>query len=340
MKIRCKVFLSFWLLLISAAISAQQAEAKHIRIVDTLSIKEKAQRNPIILKTELDSLISQFAATLPEQETQEPIQITPVGLNKFYLGGLLIVIVLMVFIIFLLFRHQQKVNRVIAGHYEKAKEPLYKNNSRLKIMPGNKKVHMSLELMENKINELDAEMNKLTKENEGLSRVIKEYNGIQHEFDSLKHVILKTYKVKNYPGFDKSKNETQVMQGVLQTENALAVYAYEKFLKPILVITDSNKNNPAKISKTDQMQLMDLFVSLSLLYIEYLYLRVNELSIGGKMVERIHELNKGNSLDISLLKKLDKEFGSRALVVKMALEKASLFHLSYPVFDETNLNDH
>jgi hypothetical protein len=85
---------------------------------------------------------------------------------------------------------------------------------------------------------------------------------------------------------------------------------------------------------------MDLLISLSFLYIEYLYLRVNELSIGGKMVERINGINKGNGLDISLLKKLDTEFGSRALVIKIALEKAALYQLSYPVFDETNLNKH
>jgi hypothetical protein len=106
-----------------------------------------------------------------------------------------------------------------------------------------------------------------------------------------------------------------------------------------LAITDSNKNNPAKINAGDSEKLLDLLVSLSLLYIEYLYLRVNDLSIGGKMVERIQGLKNGNGLDPSLLKKLNTEHGSRALVLRMVLDKKSLHQLSYPVFDETDLNN-
>jgi hypothetical protein len=193
--------------------------------------------------------------------------------------------------------------------------------------------------LENKIYELNAELHKLSKENEGLNRVIKEYNGIQHEYDSLKHGILKAYKVKNYPGYDKTKEDHQVMQGVLETENSVANYAYEKFLKPILSIADSNKNSPARISEQDRQKVLDLLVSLSFLYIEYLYLRVNDLSIGGKMVERIQGFAKGNGLDTALLKKLNTESGNRALVLRMVLNKAELNKLSYPVFDETNLNN-
>jgi hypothetical protein len=195
------------------------------------------------------------------------------------------------------------------------------------------------QLLESKISDLNEEIHKLSKENEGLNRVIKEYNGIQHGYDSLKHGILKTYKVKNYPGYDITKDETLAIQGVFQTENSLANYAYEKFMKPILAITDINKNSPAKLSVADREKLLDLLVSLSLLYIEYLYLRINDLSIGGKMVERIQGLSKGKGPDISLLKKLNTEFGSRALVLKMALSKVNLHELTYPVFDETNLNN-
>jgi hypothetical protein len=129
------------------------------------------------------------------------------------------------------------------------------------------------------------------------------------------------------------------MQGVLDTENIVANYAYEKFLKPILGITDANKNSPARMSTADRERLLDLLVSLSLLYIEYLYLRINDLSIGGQMVERIKGFSNGNGIDAALLKKLNTEFGSRALVIKMALEKTGVSKLSYPVFDETNLNN-
>jgi len=40
-----------------------------------------------------------------------------------------------------------------------------------------------------------------------------------------------------------------------------------------------------------------------------------------------------------LLKKLNKEHGSRALVLRMALNKSGISKLSYPVFDETDLNN-
>jgi hypothetical protein len=36
---------------------------------------------------------------------------------------------------------------------------------------------------------------------------------------------------------------------------------------------------------------------------------------------------------------MNREFGSRALVLKLALDKAGLKPVHYPVFDETNLND-
>ena len=338
MKLRYQIYITVWLLFISTALSAQQFVTKSIRIADTLTVQEKSQRNPIILKSELDSLIKQYHSALPKLEIKEPVQEASVDLNSYLLLRLLAIVLLLVTIIFLLFWHQKKINRVISGYNEKINEPFPMNGKGHKMMDREKKGHTSKEVMEEKIGELDAEMNKLTKENDGLARVIKEYNGIQLEFESLKQGMLKTYKVKNYPGYDKTKNDTQVMQEVLQTENSLAVYAYEKYVKPLLAIVDSNKNNPAKINKSDQEKLMDMLVSLSLLYIEYLYLRVNELSIGGKMVERIHGLNQGNDPDLSLLKKLDTEFGSRALVIKIALEKAALYRLSYPVFDETNLN--
>jgi hypothetical protein len=342
---RYKIYIPFLLLLLSTGLFAQSTgpivkpDTKHIRIVDTLTAQEKINRNPVILKSELDSLIKEFNASQPQQVIAEPVKEAPDNTNRYILAVLFAIIVLLGLIIYLFYRHQQKINRTIAGLQEKSKQPEQVSGNGLHAISKEKKGKVIPQSLESKINDLNAELNKLSKENEGLNRVIKEYNGIQHEYDSLKHGILKAYKVKNYPGYDKTKNETLAMQGVLQTENSVAIYAYEKFLKPVLAITDANKNNPAKLSAEDREKLLDLLISLSLLYIEYLYLRVNELSIGGKMVERIQGLSKGNGLDASLLKKLNTEFGSRALVIKMALNKAELHQLSYPVFDETNLNN-
>jgi len=338
MIMRYKIYISFLLLLFSTVIFSQHAETRSIRIVDTLTTQEKTNRNPVILKSELDSLVQQWNANQPIQ-LKEPEKEIVDNTNQYILIGLSVVIGLFVFVIYIFSRYQKKINRTIAGLNEKVNQPEAISANGLHPFTKDKKGKVIPQSLESRINDLNAELNKLSKENEGLNRVIKEYNGIQHEYDSLKHGILKAYKVKNYPGYDKTKDEAKAMQGVLETENLVAAYAYEKFLKPILAITDANKNNPARINEADNEKLLDLLVSLSLLYIEYLYLRVNDLSIGGKMVERMQGLSKGKGLDTSLLKKLNTEFGSRALVLKMALEKVELNRLSYPVFDETNLNN-
>ena len=331
---RYTICFSFLFLLLSVGLFAQQPDTQRIRIVDTLTAKEKINRNGVILKSELDSLIKLYNDIQVQQVIKEPVKETNNSANQYILAGLLAIITLLGFVIYMFYRHQQKINKTIAGLKEREKP-----DNDLPVISKERKGKPVPQTLEAKISDLNAELHKLSKENEGLNRVIKEYNGIQHEYDSLKHGILKAYKVKNYPGYDKSKDEAWAMQGVLETENAVAIYAYEKFLKPILVITDANKNSPAKLSVTDREKLLDLLVSMSLLYIEYLYLRVNDLSVGGKIVERIKGIAKGNELDTSLLKQLNTEFGSRALVIKMTLEKAALPRLSYPVFDETNLNN-
>jgi len=332
-----KIYTCFFLLLVSTASFSQQP-VKHLRIVDTLTAQEKNNRNPVLLKSEYDSLIAAYNASLPLQVIKEPEVVEKDNTTLYILIGLVAIIFLLVIVIYMFYQHQQKINRTIAAlKEEKKKEEI------VPVIPSSaikeKKGKPTLQSLETKVNELNAELNKLAKENEGLNLVLKEYNGIQAEFNSLKQGIVKAYKVKNYPGYDKSKNEAQAMKGVLETENLVAAYAYEQFLKPILALTDANKNSPAKISVEDREKLMDLLVSLSLLYIEYLYLRVNDLSIGGKMVERIQALGKGKAVDSTLLKKLNTDFGSRALVIRMVLNKASLHSLSYPVFDETNLNN-
>ena len=335
---RHKIYISLFMVLFTAVSFAQRPDTQHIRIVDTLTAKERSIRNTVILKAELDSLIKVYNANQVQQLVQQPVKEKETSTNQYILIALIAVIALLGFVIYMFYRHQQKINKTITALNERSKQASSSFDNGQYSVNKERKGKTSPQTLEAKISDLNAELHKLSKENENLNRVIKEYNGIQHEYDSLKHGMLKAYKVKNYPGYDKAKDETLAMQGVLETENAVAIYAYEKFLKPILAITDVNKNSPAKINTTDREKLLDLLVSLSLLYIEYLYLRVNDLSIGGKMVERIKSLSNGKGIEASLLKKLNTEFGSRALVIKMALTKAELHHLSYPVFDETNLN--
>ncbi|HWR34071.1 MAG TPA: hypothetical protein VN451_11105 [Chitinophagaceae bacterium] len=334
---RYKIVISLVALIFSAGIFAQQQDTQHIRVVDTLTAKEKTSRNPIILKAELDSMIKMYNAHQAQELKQETDTPTNNFSGAYVFGGLIFIIALLGFAIWIFYMQRRKINKIVAelnewlktatsdnGHYTNTRE---------------KKGKPAAQTLEGRIGEMNAELHKLSKENESLNRVINEYNGIQHEYDALRYRIQKAYKVKNYPGYDKTKNETLAMQSVLDTENAVANYAYEKFLKPILTITDANKNSPARLNDTDREKLLDLLISLSLLYIEYLYLRVNDLSIGGRMVERIKNLTGSNAIDSSLLKKMNTEFGSRALVIKMALNKAGMQQLTYPVFDETNLNN-
>lgn len=313
------LFVIMWL---SMDCLAQQPAQRGLRVVDSLSAAEK-NVNRIILQKEVDSIINEYVRTLPKTE-EEPLK-EPVkeGQSLQTILSILIIVMLGSFMIYYFRQQKKRTMSPQPGTVEK------ENAKKLKTgLP-----------VESRIADLKGELLRLTKENESLNRVIKEYNGIQREYNSLKHGMLKVYKIRNYPGYDKSKQESAAIQGVLNTEQVIAAYAFEKFLKPILVIADANKNSPARTSAADKEKILDLLVSLSLLYIEYLYLRVNDLSIGGKMIERIRGFEKGNGLDASLLKKLDTEFGSRALVIKLALKDAGLDHLVYPVFDETNLNN-
>ncbi|HSU28916.1 MAG TPA: hypothetical protein VLJ68_11070 [Chitinophagaceae bacterium] len=336
------------LILVATGIQAQpggQPDKKQLRIVDTLTQQERLTRNPVLLRSELDSLIKDSLAKTVPVKLQEPVK-EKVSRESQYLVGIGVALLLLILSLLILFyRHQKKTTGMLAkmqrqlrGDDEVPDSPLKKDPNDM-AREKSTKSKTTAQSLEKKVSELNAEIHKLSKENESLNRVMKEYNGIQHDYDALKHGFAKAFKVKNYPGYDKNKGDGSIMQAVLDTENSVAIYAYEKFIKPVLVIADANKNNPARINEEDRQKLMDLLVSLSLLYIEYLYLRVQDLSVGGKIVERIHGFRNGNGLDPSLLKELSTEHGSRALVIKLALEKMGFRHLSYPVFDETNLNN-
>jgi hypothetical protein len=323
------------LLLFFSTVVFGQSPGNSLRLADTLTPAEKKQTRTL-LRAELDSIIYSYQQARDQQVSKEPVVTASTGDNSSLpIAILAIVGLLMAGLIYMFYRQKQELSTLVDTLRDEKKEVAPAGNGPV----ASKKGRGAVSAAESRVTELKSELLKLSKENENLQRVVKEYNGIQQEYDSLKVGILKAYKVKNYPGYDKSKDEGVAMKSVLNTENFVAAYAYEKFLKPILAIADANKNSPAKTAPEDREKLLDLLVSLSLLYIEYLYLRVNELAIGGQLVVRIQGLSKGNGLDPALLKKLDTEFGSRALVIKMALDKAGLQKLAYPVFDETNLNN-
>jgi hypothetical protein len=319
-------FLLFFFLLESDA--QQQSDRRNIRIVDTLTTQERNNRNPVILKAELDSMIQSYNASQPQTQLQEPVKEIvnkiPLYVTGIGLGALLII----AFLLYLLLRNQKKFGRIISGMKRQIQNlELYAtSDSTANTFDRNTKSKMALE---KKIAELTAD----------LDNKIKQNQLELEEYQLVKETIADVYKVRNYPGFDKEKDEGQIITGLLSTEKSVAIHAFEKFLKPIIQLTDANKNNPAKISKEDSDKLLELLVSLSLYYIEYLYLRINELSVGGNIVQRIGGTGNGNGIDRGLLKKLNTEHGSRALTLRMALNKAGIDKLSYPVFDDTDLNN-
>lgn len=325
-----------------SSLSAQQPPSKTtIRIVDTLTTQEKNNRNPLILRSELDSMIKKFndsvALLQPQQVIKEPEKEEVIPVYPLIAG--IVALLIIAGLLYLLFRNQKKFSYAVSS-LQKEMQHLQLTAQFVEDSPAsnNMKNKTSLSSLEKKIQSLSAQLEKAEKENQELEIVLNEYTRIKQDFESVKQQMTHVYKIRNYPGYDKQKSESEIVKAMLDTERSVAAYAYEHFLKPILSIVDSNKNSPAKISSEDQQKLLELLISLSLLYSEYLYLRVNELSVGGKMVERLGSLKNGNSVDAGLLKELNTEHGSRALVLRMVLDKSSIQHLSYPVFDETNLN--
>lgn len=322
-----KILLSILFLFAMTIVNAQQQQDKtKLRVVDTLSKQERKDRNPIILKAELDSMFQAYTANLPPVTIKDPVKETvakiPLWVTIAGVAGLLVIALLS----YLLFDYHKRLSKTIADlkrlihHFEyyaatsagsNGKEPAIKGKTAL----------------EKKISELSSALAKEKELNEAVTE----------EYTLVKQSIAEVYKVRNYPSFNKDKTEGQIINDLLKTEKTVANHAFEKFLKPAIAILDANKNNPAKISKEESEKLLELLISLSLYHIEYLYLRINDLAVGGTIVQRIGSNGKG--IDPELLKKLNTEYGSRALALRMALNKSGIDKLTYPVFDETDLNN-
>ncbi len=329
------------LCLAAFSISAQEPERKSIRIVDSLTAQEKTDRNTVILRSELDSLVQLHSnKQLVVQPQDNPVE--PAHMDMFYLIAGVVALLLIALLLYLLFVNQKKFHRVVRTLHKQVQHlelAAYSSGSIADAAPGNRsKTKASIPALERKLDSLNIQLEKAKEENSQLQDLLSEATRVQHDYESVKQQMMEVYKIRNYPGFNKEKTETEIVKSMLDTERSVALYAYEHFLKPIMDITDANKNNPAKIDQREKEKLVDLLISLSLLYSEYLYLRISDLSVGGKIVERLGSLKNGNEIDPASLKELSTEHGSRALVIRMALDKTAIQHLSYPVFDETNLN--
>ena len=341
----------FFLLLFSMLTASlfAQTQPKPIRVVDTLTKLEKKNRNPILLRSEVDSIINAYLASLPKTEPkkEESVvkkeEVIPAqqknSLSYWTIAAFIVLVLLAGLLVWLFYKQQNKFGK-LSGELQK----------NIKLLEFNAKYPMNGEAnlydkklisdMQSKTKDLTTRIDKLKTENDSLNAVVKEYKRTQGELETLVKTIGKTFKVKKYPGTAEGKTELESLVGLFETEKDFTNHAYENYLKPIIAITDANKNNPTSISKEQEDKMLELLVSLSLLYIEYLYLRVNDLSVGGNMVQRINDIKKGLKPDPALLKKLNTQNGSRALVLHLALDRINLHNLSYPVFEETNLNNH
>ncbi len=322
-----KILFSFLFLFLLAGANAQQQQDKtKIRIVDTLTKQEKTNRNPVILKSELDSMITLHNANLPQVQPQTPVKEIVNKIPNWVTVTSIIALLVIALLLYFLFNYHKRLTKTVSDLKRLIQNFEFYVTSTSETSPAERN-SKGKSALEKKVNELSEELKKVKALNQSL----------MNEYGAIKQSIADVYKVRNYPAFNKDKTEEQIIQDLLKTEKAVANHAFEKFMKPALVIMDANKNNPAKISEEERARLLELLISLSLYHIEYLYLRINDLAVGGNIVQRIGSNGKG--IDPSLLKKLNTEHGSRALALRMALNKSGIDKLSYPVFDETDLNN-
>ena len=106
-KLICWIFFS----LLAASAAAQQDRG--IRIADTLTAQEKSNRNTVLLKTELDSLIRAYNFNQPLTLAQEPVIRTENNVPEYLLWVVIALVTGIAVLLFLLFRHQQKFNETI-----------------------------------------------------------------------------------------------------------------------------------------------------------------------------------------------------------------------------------
>ena len=325
---RNRILISFLFILTMASADAQQPDKTKIRIVDTLTRQERTNRNPVILKAELDSMIQLHNASLPPVQLKDspPVKEIVTEIPAWVMIVGIVAALVIAILLSLLMDYQKRLGKTVTDLKRLIQNfNFYTANSNGTSTP--ERNFRGKAGFEKKISELTTELEKEKAMNDELIE----------EYDLVKQSIAEVYKIRNYPLFDKNKTEQEIILDILKTEKTVASHAFEKYMKPLFAIADSNKNNPAKLSPEDSEKMLELLVSMSLYYIEYLYLRVNDLAVGGTMVQRIGSNGKG--IDPSLLKKLNIEHGSRALALRMALNKSGISKLSYPVFDETDLNN-
>src|SRR5688572_27018275 len=190
-----KIFISLMAFGIATAVFAQQPSgpfaggqpgSKTIRIADTLTVQEKANRNTIILRSELDSMIRHYNLLNPVvTEPKESVKTNEASNDLYILGAVLLILFLLGLFMYSFYAYRKKFNLALAGLKRQLNYQDPETDTTLKTEAVNagkdkgSKSRATPPVLEKKISELNDELHKLTKENEGLNRVLKEYNGIQ-----------------------------------------------------------------------------------------------------------------------------------------------------------------
>ena len=103
-----------FLCLVTSGIIAQEPEKKSIRIVDTLTAQERDNRNTVILKSELDSLIQLYNAKQPIALSREPAVKAENEVPVYLLVTGIAALLAIAFLLYILFRNQKKFQRTVS----------------------------------------------------------------------------------------------------------------------------------------------------------------------------------------------------------------------------------
>src|SRR5258706_2951593 len=159
----------YFLLALSTASAQQQPERTKLRIVDTLSKQEKTNRNPVILKAELDSMIQLHMASLPVVPQKEPIKEIVTKIPSWISVAGIAALVIIAVLLYLLFGYHKRLTKTVSDlkrliqNFEfyvasaagmNAKEPAPRGKT----------------AMEKKINDLNEELEKQKKSNQLLQQ--------------------------------------------------------------------------------------------------------------------------------------------------------------------------
>jgi Sec-independent protein translocase protein TatA len=185
--------------------SQQQPDKRKLRIVDTLTTQERNNRNPVILKAELDSMIQLYMASLPHVKQQEPVKeiITEIPVWVTVTG--IVVLVVVAALLYLLFHYHKRLTKTISD--------LKRLIQNFELLSSSASSPDTAEKSSKRKTTMEKRLNELSEE---LAKQKTDYETVMHEYGLIKQSIAEVYKVRNYPLFDKTKSEEQIIQDLLQ----------------------------------------------------------------------------------------------------------------------------